>query len=125
MTGSELKMGGHKMSPELEAAIERARHHIMTPEEKFEQRVSFVFGQQDYDNPNPRTKDEIREALIASMGRPACPVCASRTHPPEYARLIEAATAVVDSWDKSGGHPVSGLINIQRAVLAAIKGTAA
>lgn len=51
------------MSPKLEALIERARNHRMTPAERFEQRVSFVFGQQDYDSPCQMTKDEIREHL--------------------------------------------------------------
>ena len=58
------------MSPELELAIERARKHVMTPQEKFEQRVSFVYGQQDHDNPNPRSKDEIRQMLIDMHGHP-------------------------------------------------------
>ena len=61
----------------LEALIERAKKHIMSPEEKFEQRVSFVFGQQDYDNPNQLTKDQVRAMLIEMMGRPACPKCAT------------------------------------------------
>ena len=57
-------------SPELLALIERARHHKMTPEEKFEQRVSFVYGMQDFGNPKPRTKDEIRAHMIEIYGRP-------------------------------------------------------
>lgn len=51
------------MSPELKALLERAKNHRMTDEEYFEQRVSFVYGQQDYDNPNPLTKDQIRRVL--------------------------------------------------------------
>ena len=51
------------MTPELEALIEQARNHVMTDEEVFEQRVSFVYGQQDYDSPNPLSKDEVRQAL--------------------------------------------------------------
>lgn len=51
------------MSPELVAALERAKNHKMSPEEKFEQRVSFVYGQQDYDSPVKKTKDEIRQIL--------------------------------------------------------------
>lgn len=57
------------MSPELEAAIERAKNHVMTPEEVFEQRVSFVWGMGKGD----RTKDEIREMLAKSQGRPPLP----------------------------------------------------
>lgn len=52
------------MSPELEALIERARHHKMTPQERFEQRVSFIHGMQDYDSPTALSKDEVRECLL-------------------------------------------------------------
>ena len=61
----------------LLALIERAKKHIMSPEEKFEQRVLLVFGQQDYDNGDRFTKTEIRAMLIEMMGRPACPKCAA------------------------------------------------
>lgn len=57
-------------SPELLAALEKARDYVMTPYEKFEQRVSFVYGQQDHDNPNPRSKDEIRQMLSEANGYP-------------------------------------------------------
>lgn len=60
----------HQTSPELIVAIERARSHIMSPYEKFEQRVSFIYGQQDHENPNPRTKDEIRAMLFDTHGYP-------------------------------------------------------
>lgn len=73
-----MSLSNHKTSPRLLELIERARHHKMTPEEVFEQRVSFVYGQQDHDNPNPRSKDEIREKLIALYGRPPCPKCAEQ-----------------------------------------------
>ena len=58
------------MTPELEAALERARHHKMTPQEKFEQRVSFVYAQQDWSAPVQRTKDEIRAHMIEIYGYP-------------------------------------------------------
>ena len=58
------------MSPELKAALEKARNRVMSPYEKFEQRVSFVYGQQDHDNPNPRSKDDIRQMLVESSGYP-------------------------------------------------------
>lgn len=61
------------MSDELKAALERARNHKMTPQEKFEQRVSFVYGQQDWSGPVQRTKDEIRQHLIDIYGYPATP----------------------------------------------------
>lgn len=58
------------MSPELKAALEKARNRVVSPYEKFEQRVSFVYGQQDHDNPNPRSKDDIRQMLVESSGYP-------------------------------------------------------
>jgi hypothetical protein len=51
------------IAPGLCVLIKNSRHHKMTPEDVFEQRVSFVFGQQDFDNPSSRTKDEIRVML--------------------------------------------------------------
>lgn len=57
------------MSPELEAAIERARHYKMSPRERFEQKVSFVYGMQDFDAPG-RSKDEIRRMLAEHGGYP-------------------------------------------------------
>jgi hypothetical protein len=51
------------MSPKFEELIERARNHNMTPAERFEQRVSFVYGQQDWDSACQRSKNEIREHL--------------------------------------------------------------
>lgn len=52
-----------RTSPELLAAIERARNHKMTPQETFEQRVSFVSEGRD--------KDEVRKRLIEQCGYPA------------------------------------------------------
>ena len=59
------------MSPDLAAAIERARNHKMTPQERLEQRVSFVYGQQDWSSGHARTKDEVREHLASIYGYPA------------------------------------------------------
>lgn len=83
------------MSPELEAAIERMRNHVMTPEEKFEQRVSFVYGQQDHDKPG-KSKDEIRQMLIDSTGYPPCQKCAAL----EAAQPQEAVrkSSLVRAW---------------------------
>lgn len=64
------------MSPELEAAIERARHIKMTPEQKFEQRVSFVYGM--LSSKDKRTKDDIRRMLIDEHGYPPCPHCGGK-----------------------------------------------
>lgn len=60
----------HARAAELEARIESLRDYVMSPAERFEQRVSFVFGQQDYDNPNPLTKDEIRHILLYGLDSP-------------------------------------------------------
>lgn len=70
------------MSPELQAALERARNHIMTPQEKFLQRVSWCFGMQDYDSPNPMSKRRVAEILIEQQG-----------YPLEWIDLIPAAPA--------------------------------
>lgn len=76
------------MSPELEKAIERARNHKMTPEEIFEQKVSFVYGQQ-MDSPNPLEKDQIRQMLIEHQGYPARTITKEQVE--EAAKAIVAA----------------------------------
>lgn len=58
------------MGPELAAALERAKSHVMTPQEKFLQKVSFVFGQQDYDSPAPMSKRRVAEIIIEHQGYP-------------------------------------------------------
>lgn len=58
------------MGSDLTALIERARNYKMTPQERFEQRVSFVYGQQDWSSGNTKSKDEIREMLIDIYGHP-------------------------------------------------------
>lgn len=58
------------MTAQLTALIERARNHVMTPAERFEQRVSFVYGQQDYDSLHKRTKDQVRAHLATIYGNP-------------------------------------------------------
>lgn len=45
------------MSPELEAALEKAKAHVMTAEERRAQRISFIFGLQDENS--TRTKEDI------------------------------------------------------------------
>jgi hypothetical protein len=67
------------MSDKLRAAIERARNHKMAPQEKFLQRVSFCYGQQDYDNPNAWSKRRVAEFLAEQYGYPA-----------EWAELVPA-----------------------------------
>lgn len=58
----------HRTERRLLDLIERARHHIMTPIEKFEQRVSFVFAQQDWSSGHALPKDRIREMLNGDGG---------------------------------------------------------
>lgn len=58
------------MSQELRDALDRIKGHVMTPREKFEQRVSFVYGQQDWSSPVQKSKDEIRQHLIEIYGYP-------------------------------------------------------
>lgn len=59
------------MSPELREMIERLRDYKMSPQEKFLQRVSFIWGMQDYDSPSPMTKRQIAEHLAESHGYPS------------------------------------------------------
>lgn len=76
------------MSPELKAALERLRDYKMTPAEKFEQRVSFVYGQQDWSSGRTKSKDEIRQMLIDVDGAPECQRC--KELEAELARVREA-----------------------------------
>jgi hypothetical protein len=55
------------MSPELTALLERAKSHVMTPRERFEQRASFVWGMLSHDD--KRTKDDVRRWLAEQEGR--------------------------------------------------------
>lgn len=58
----------HRTDQRLLDLIERARHHVMTPIEKFDQRVSFVFAQQDWSSGNALPKERIREMLTGDGG---------------------------------------------------------
>lgn len=51
------------MSPELLALLERARNHIMTPAEVYEQRVSWIIGMSDFDKELP-SREQIEAALL-------------------------------------------------------------
>lgn len=55
-------------SEKLKALVEKARNHVMTPEERFEQRVSLVYGLSDG---KTFTKNEIREKLVSHQGIPS------------------------------------------------------
>lgn len=80
------------MSPELRAALERVKGHVMTPEEIFEQQVSFVYGNLSFSS--TITKDEVRARLMQHHGVPAEALAAAKL---EGVRLgIEAAAKVAD-----------------------------
>jgi len=81
------------MSPELRAALERARDHKISPEELFEQKVSFVYGQQ-MDSPNPLEKDAVRQMLIEQQGYPRRTITKDRVE--EAARALYAASCAND-----------------------------
>jgi hypothetical protein len=59
------------MTPELTALIERARTHRMTPNEVFEQKVSFVIGQLWGDQISNDQRDDMRRRVIESQGAPS------------------------------------------------------
>jgi hypothetical protein len=46
----------------LDRLVEAARAHVMTPAERFEQRVSFIYGQMA-DGHGALSKDDIRQKL--------------------------------------------------------------
>ena len=120
---------GGKMSPGLEAALERARNHVMTPEERFEQRVSFVYGQQDYDNPHSLTKEQIRQMLAESTGHPPCANCAqieaeayargcADQHERTKAAAVEAVEAIESPFDRHSHAPENCAFNDALDVVA-------
>ena len=53
-------------TPELTALLAKARDHVMMPDEIFEQRVSFVWGQLPAGS--TRTKDQVRASLADFYG---------------------------------------------------------
>lgn len=48
-------------TPTLDELLELARAHVMTPEERREQRISFVWGMLPWDS--KLTKDDVRRHL--------------------------------------------------------------
>lgn len=53
--------------PELDALLERARHHVMTPEQKRAQRRSWVIGEMGLAHPE-MTREEIERYVDAAIG---------------------------------------------------------
>lgn len=78
------------MADDLVERLKEAGNRTMTAAEKFEQRVSFVYGQQDHDKPM-RSKDEIRRAVADMMGYPLDAIESLRA---ENARLTEERDAL-------------------------------
>lgn len=68
------------MSPKLTALIEKARHYVMTPEERREQAISFAYGNVHYSNPSV-TREDVEKAAMridrtsAVRLTVACPEC--------------------------------------------------
>lgn len=50
------------MDPELQALLDKAKGHVMTPKEQYEQMISFVYGMQKLSAPG-LTHDEIKAML--------------------------------------------------------------
>lgn len=57
-----------KTDPELLKLLEAVAKHVMTPEEIFEQKVSFVYGQLMDCAPNV-TKEDVRRTIRRVEGR--------------------------------------------------------
>ncbi|WP_428505142.1 hypothetical protein [Roseateles sp.] len=55
-----------KSDPAVLQALERAAKMSQSPEQRFEQRVSFVFG--SLGKNNTMTKDQVRQQLRREMG---------------------------------------------------------
>jgi hypothetical protein len=55
----------------LQKLIDSVRNYKMTPDDKFRQKVSFVYGQQDYDSPIQWTKRQVAEFIAEHQGYPA------------------------------------------------------
>ncbi len=66
-----------KASPELLAALERARGHVMSPAERHAQRRSWVIGQMGLSHPD-MSRAEI-EALVDRAVGPSLPCDAGET----------------------------------------------
>lgn len=63
------ELGSFKTDPELLRLLERAKLHVMTPDEIFEQRVSWCYGMQDCSAGNMLSKDQVREILLRQAGQ--------------------------------------------------------
>lgn len=76
--------------------LAKARAHVMSAAEKFEQRVSFVYGQQDFDGPS-RSKEEVRVHVADMTGYPLAEMAELESLRTENARLNQE----VERWIKA------------------------
>jgi hypothetical protein len=87
-----------RTDPELLVLIEKARHHVMTPEEVEAQRISWVIGQMGMTHPEwtrEETEARVREALrMPPAGSPTRAALEA-----EVARLREWCSAAADFFD--------------------------
>lgn len=60
-------MGDNMSDCALEHLLKKAREHQMTPKEKYEQRVSFVYGQLAFNPKRTITKEDVRR-ILAEQG---------------------------------------------------------
>ena len=74
------------MAEVTDEMLAKARAHVMTAAEKFEQRVSFVYGQQDFDGPS-RSKEEVRAHVADMTGYPLAEMTELESLRTENARL--------------------------------------
>ena len=63
------KLADVRAGAELETLLKAAASYKMTPEEIFEQKVSFVYGQMMDCAPHI-TKEQVRARLMEGMGKP-------------------------------------------------------
>lgn len=64
-----MRLKPSKPHPELDRLLAKARDHVMTPAEIYEQRISFVYGQCAIENPST-TKEMVREEARKLYGPP-------------------------------------------------------
>jgi hypothetical protein len=102
------------MSPGLQAALDRAAKHAMTPEERREQRLSFVMGM--LPSENKMTREQVAAFLDKHEGRAVANF--------ELTRDLKAALAYfagLDAMNPPPGVPLNEWLPAVTAARAAIK----
>ena len=87
---------GEVMDDELKALLEKARNHKMTPVERFEQRVSFVFSGAG----EGVTREQVRAQLAEEYGDPAAYEAEITTLRAQVAALTDALGKARDALRK-------------------------